>query len=89
MVPEESLFPLGDDKYVYKVVDGKAIRQKIEIGQRREGRVEVVNGLAPEDVVVTAGVIKLREGAPVSIANSNPTPPPIGRSRTRGRCLHR
>ena len=79
VVPEESLFPLGDDKYVYKVVDGKAIRQKIEIGQRREGRVEVVNGLAPEDVVVTAGVIKLREGAPVSIANSNPTPPPIGK----------
>jgi membrane fusion protein (multidrug efflux system) len=70
VVPEESLFPVGDDKYVYKVVDGKATRQKIEIGARREGRVEVVNGLAPEDVVVTAGVIKLREGVAVRVANT-------------------
>lgn len=78
VVPEESLFPLGDDKYVYKVVDGKAMRQKIEIGQRREGRVEVLNGLAPEDVVVTAGVIKLREGVPVTLANRAPATPPVG-----------
>lgn len=70
VVPEESLFPVGDDKYVYKVVEGKALRQKIEIGARRDGRVEVVNGLTPEDVIVTAGVIKLREGAPVSVANA-------------------
>ena len=61
---------MGDDKYVYKVVDGKATRQKIEIGARREGRVEVVNGLTPEDVVVTAGVIKLREGVAVRVANT-------------------
>jgi membrane fusion protein (multidrug efflux system) len=73
VVPEESLFPVGDDKYVYKVVDGKAMRQKIEIGARREGRVEVVNGLTAEDVVVTAGVIKLREGVAVRVANT-PSP---------------
>jgi membrane fusion protein (multidrug efflux system) len=81
-VPEESLFPLGDDKYVYKVVDGKAQRQKIEIGQRREGRVEVLSGLAPDDVVVTAGVIKLREGAPVSVANVPSSATPVGKSDT-------
>ena len=86
VIPEESLFPLGDDKYVYKVVDNKAMRQKVEIGQRREGRVEIMNGLAREDVVVTAGVIKLREGVPVSIANTG-TPPPVGKSeapKTKG-----
>jgi len=80
VIPEESLFPLGDDKYVYKVVEGKATRQKVAIGLRREGRVEIVSGLAPEDVVVTAGVIKLREGAPVTIANSPAPSPPVGRS---------
>jgi len=76
VVPEESLFPVGDDKYVYKVVDNKAQRQKIEIGARRDGKVEVLNGLVPTDVVVTAGVIKLREGAAVQIANApaNATP---------------
>jgi len=75
VVPEESLFPLGEDKYVYKVVDGKAQRQKIEIGARREGRVEVLNGLTASDVVVTAGVIKLREGVAVQVANTPPAAP--------------
>ena len=89
VVPEESLFPVGDDKFVYKVVDGKATRQKVEIGARREGRVEILTGLAANDVVVTAGVIKLREGAPVTIANapSSQAPVPVVREdapKTRG-----
>ena len=89
MVPEESLFPIGDDKYVYKVVDGKATRQKIEIGARRDGRVEVLNGLAPADVVVTQGVIKLREGVAVQIANTpaaEPTKPVLNTAspKTKG-----
>jgi membrane fusion protein (multidrug efflux system) len=88
VVPEESLFPIGDDKYVYKVVEGKAARQKIEIGQRREGKVEVVNGLGVEDVVVTAGVMKLREGVPVTVANSRASDAPaVGKAdlpRTKG-----
>ena len=80
VVPEESLFPLGEDKFVYKVVDGKATRQKIDIGQRHEGKVEVVAGLTTDDVVVTAGVIKLREGVAVSLANSAPVAPAVGKS---------
>jgi membrane fusion protein, multidrug efflux system len=82
VIPEESLFPVGDDKYVYKVVDGKAARQKVEIGARREGRVEIVNGLTAEDVVVTAGALKLREGVPVTVANSASPSPPVGKSDT-------
>ena len=88
VVPEEALFPVGDDKYVYKIVEGKATRQKIEIGARREGRIEVLGGLTPDDVVVTAGVMKLREGAAVQIANSPRTETvPVGRAeqpKTKG-----
>jgi membrane fusion protein (multidrug efflux system) len=88
VVPEESLFPLGDDKYVYKVVSGKAMRQKIEIGTRRDGKVEVLNGLGSEDVVVTAGVIKLRDGAAVTLVNAPaPDAPAVGKTeapKTKG-----
>ena len=88
VVPEESLFPVGDDKFVYKVVDGKATRQKIDIGQRKEGKVEVVNGLTADDVIVTAGIIKLREGVAVTIANSAPDSSiPVGKAdapKTKG-----
>jgi membrane fusion protein (multidrug efflux system) len=88
VVPEEALFPLGEDKYVYKVVSGKATRQKIEIGTRRDGKVEVLNGLGTEDVVVTAGVIKLRDGAAVTLVNAPaPDAPAVGKTeapKTKG-----
>ena len=66
-VPEQSLIPVGDEQYLFKVVDGRAQRSKVEIGQRREGQVEVLQGLIAGDVVVTAGQLKLRDGLPVKI----------------------
>ena len=68
-VPEQSLIPVGDEQYLFKVVDGRAQRFRVEIGQRREGQVEVLQGLTAGDVVVTAGQLKLRDGALVKIAD--------------------
>ena len=76
LVPEESLFPVGDDKYVYKVVEGKALRQKVEIGQRRDSRVEIVSGLGAGDVIVTAGHLKMRDGVAVKVVDTPGAPPP-------------
>ena len=75
MIPEESIFPVGDDKFVYKVVDGRAMRQKVDIGLRREGKVEILGGLTAADTVVTDGIVKLRDGAPVRVAKAAAVPP--------------
>ena len=80
MISEESIFPVGDDKYVYKVVEGRAMRQKVEIGQRRDSRVEILGGLSAADTVVTAGVVKLRDGAPVKVASSPEPAQPVGKA---------
>jgi len=64
-VPEEALMPAGTEQFVYKVVDNKATRVKVRTGLRRGSQVEVVEGLQAGDVIVTAGQIKLREGAVV------------------------
>lgn len=86
LIPEESIFPVGDDKFVYKVVDGRAQRQRVELGQRREGKVEIVAGLGKDDLVVTAGVVKLRDGAPVKVANAPAAPPaPVGEAGGKAR----
>lgn len=69
VVPEEAIVPLGGERFVYRVVDGKAVLTRVEIGLRRPGRVEIVDGLDADDVVVTAGQIKLRDGQPVILAN--------------------
>lgn len=73
VVPEQALVPVGSDEYVYKVVDGKAILSKVELGERRNGMVEIAEGVAAGDTVITAGQIKLRNGMPVKVIPANPT----------------
>ncbi len=67
IVPEQSIWPQGRDTFVFRVIEGKAALTKIEIGNRHPGQVEVMSGLAPNDIVVTEGQIKLRDGAPVMV----------------------
>jgi membrane fusion protein (multidrug efflux system) len=77
VLPEQAMVPQGDEQFVFRVIDGKAVRTKIEVGQRRDGQVEIVTGLAAGDVVVSAGQLKLRDGMPVAIAASgNGAPKP-------------
>ncbi|HEV8503194.1 MAG TPA: efflux RND transporter periplasmic adaptor subunit [Casimicrobiaceae bacterium] len=66
-IPEQAIVPEGDEQYVFRVMDGKAVRTKVETGQRRDAKVEIVKGLGIDDVVVVAGQIKLRDGTPVNI----------------------
>jgi len=74
VVPEQAIVPQGDEWYVYRVMDGKAQRTKVEIGQRRDGNTEIIKGLQDGDVVVTAGQLKLREGVAVNVVGpSAPT----------------
>jgi membrane fusion protein (multidrug efflux system) len=70
VLPEQALVPLGEEQYVFRVVDGKAARTKVELGQRRDGRVEVVKGVAAGDTIVTAGQLKLRDGMSVTVAKA-------------------
>jgi membrane fusion protein (multidrug efflux system) len=76
VIPEEALVPAGSDQYVFRVVDGKAERVKIQIGARRSARVEVIEGLKAGDLVVTAGQLKIRDGAPVKIVDPGAGQPP-------------
>jgi membrane fusion protein, multidrug efflux system len=64
VVPEEALVPQGDKQYLVKVVGGKSQRIEARVGLRKPGRVEVLDGLAAGDVVVTAGQARLMRGDP-------------------------
>lgn len=67
MVPARSLVPVMDGEQVYKVVDGKAYAVNVLIGKRNGESVEITQGLAPGDVVVTDGQLKIRNNMPVKI----------------------
>ena len=75
IVPEQAIWPQGQDNFVFRVVDGKAALTKIQIGNRQPGRVEIIQGLNATDTVVTEGQIKLRDGAPVMVMSA-PAPAP-------------
>ena len=81
IVPEEALVPRGKDRFVYKVVDGKAVETAVKIGLRRVGEVEVTQGLTVDDIVITAGQLKIRDGAavkPIGEQQSKPEPDAAG-----------
>jgi membrane fusion protein (multidrug efflux system) len=71
VLPEQALVPQGDQQFVYRIVDGKAVRTRVDVGQRRDAKVEVLNGVAKDDVVVSAGQLKLRDGAAVTVAGAD------------------
>ena len=73
IVPEAAIVPRGEDKIVYLVKDGQAIEAKVTLGNRNKGMVEILDGLADDAMVVTAGQQKLRNGSPVEIViGANP-----------------
>jgi membrane fusion protein (multidrug efflux system) len=67
VVPEQALVPQGSEQFVFKVVDGRAVRAKVEVGQRRDGKVEMVSGVTAGEVVVVSGHQRLRDGVPVVV----------------------
>jgi membrane fusion protein (multidrug efflux system) len=94
VVPEEALVPQGGKQYLFKVADtaNGPVAQRIEanIGLRLPGKVEVLEGLAAGDLVVTAGQARLGRGDAVplkvvDIARAGaPRGPGSGASAARG-----
>ncbi|HEY5790293.1 MAG TPA: efflux RND transporter periplasmic adaptor subunit [Gammaproteobacteria bacterium] len=70
LVPEEAVFARGEQLFVYRVVDGKAVLTPVRLGTRQGAKVEVAEGLAAGEQVVSAGHHKLRPGAPVRPVNA-------------------
>jgi len=70
MVPEEAVVPLGDDFFVYTVADGKARRVLVKLGVRRDAQVELLEGAAAGDKVITAGIRVQRDGQPVRVVGT-------------------
>ena len=68
VVPEQSVAMQGEDQIMFKVIDGRAMRTKVEVGQRRDGKVEIIEGVSGNDTIVIAGWQRLRDGAAVRSA---------------------
>ncbi|MCH2395135.1 efflux RND transporter periplasmic adaptor subunit [Oceanibaculum sp.] len=80
LVPESSVTPVGQKRFVYRLVEDKAVLTEVQLGERRPGLVEVLSGLKPKDVVVVAGQLRLRDGIKVDVVGRGA--PVAGTGRT-------
>ena len=76
VIPEEAIVPQGGRQFVIRLVDGPdqdtriAQRVEVKVGIRRPGRVEILEGLQPGDLVVTAGQQRVqKDGMPVRVVD--------------------
>ena len=84
IIPEQALVPQGKDRFVYRLADGKAVMEKIELGLRRPGEVEVLKGLSAGQTIIVDGQLRLRDGAPVTVlADKRDQGPGTGDSRVQ------
>jgi membrane fusion protein (multidrug efflux system) len=92
MVPEEALVPQAGKQYIVKAVPAPAsasapsdgnggralVSQRLEakLGVRQTGKVEVLEGLAPGDLVVTAGQARVMraDGLPLRVIELGKAP---------------
>lgn len=78
LVPLKAVFDRFGSQHVYVVKDGLAERRTVALGTVRAGRSEVTSGLSTGDQVITEGVGRVVDGAPVRIVE-----PPVADQAAR------
>lgn len=73
-IPEAAIVPRGQDSFVFRVAEGRAAIVKVRTGVRKVGEVEITEGLAAGDLVVTDGNQKIGPGSPVTVMQGVPKP---------------
>jgi membrane fusion protein (multidrug efflux system) len=67
VVPELAIVGLGETRSVFRLdAENRAKRVDVKTGQRREGLVEIVEGLEAGDRIVVEGTVKVRDGLVVN-----------------------
>ena len=74
MIPEEAILQRSDGQVVFRLApEDRVERRVVRTGVYRNGRVEILEGLAPGDRVVTRGHVALIDGSLVAVRNADGT----------------
>ena len=65
MVPEEAIVALQGEWYIYKIASEQALLKKVKLGLRKEGNVQILEGVEPGDLVIVGGNHKVSDGQKV------------------------
>jgi len=69
-IPEESVVQQGDKFKVYKIIDNKTVELvEVKVGSRNFGKVEILNGLNQDELIVREGISKVRNKGQIKVIN--------------------
>lgn len=80
IIPEESIFASEGAQFVYRAVENEngdsfiAELTPVEIGQRSTFNVEILSGLNPDDIVVKAGQVRIKDQSEIQDATGTILP---------------
>lgn len=74
VVPPAAVQVRGATHFAFRVVDDKAERVEVRIGQRAPDRLEILEGLKAGDRVVVEGLQRVASGKPVEVEGGQPQP---------------
>ncbi len=69
VIPSQAIVPDIGGELVYIYKNGKAFPSKVETGLRTSNTVEILNGVASGDTLITSAIIQMRPGLDVKIRN--------------------
>lgn len=69
LIPSEALVPEMTGYSVFVYEDGRVHARDVRIGTRTDRKVLINEGLAAQDTVITSGLLQVRDGMPVNLAN--------------------
>lgn len=70
-IPSEALIPTQKGYQVYLVKNGAALLQEVKTGMRTKSAVQILEGIAVGDTVVTTNLLRIRPKTPVRVTKSS------------------
>jgi len=75
VIPRSAVITEDERSHVFVINDeGSAARRDVQLGYERDGLIEIIDGLAQGETVVTAGKGSLSTGSQVEVVNRDPVP---------------
>lgn len=69
LIPAEAIVSELNNQIVYTVREGKATRKVVKTGSRTREKVQIISGLSPGDMVITTGLMVIKEGDIIKTGN--------------------
>lgn len=74
-VPYDVLYFQGGSAYVFVAEDGKAVRRSVTTGLMNDNYAQVIDGVTPNDLIITTWSSQLKDGAPIEIPGTDNSAP--------------